>query len=137
MFLKSSNEWHNHCIYYRRRFKRLSSRNSDGHLKDTPDSGRAGEQGGRSMATSSILNKVGTFILAKREIDRRVFGEKVGLIGKIFGCWHEEMSRPFSDENIAYRSCIKCGARKQFDSGTLQTHGSFYFPPVVKANNLF
>ena len=25
-----------------------------------------------------------------------VFGEKVGLMGKIFGCGHEELSRPFS-----------------------------------------
>ncbi len=89
------------------------------------------------MATSSILNKVETFVLEKREIDRRVFGEKVGLLGKIFGCWHEDMSRPFSHEHIAYRSCMKCGARKQFDSETLRTHGSFYFPPIVKTSNLF
>ncbi len=67
----------------------------------------------------------------------RVFGEKVGLIGKIFGCWHEEMSRPFSQERIAYRTCMKCGARKQFNSETLQTHGAFYFPPLVGAENLF
>jgi len=25
-----------------------------------------------------------------------VFGEKVGLMGKIFGCGHEELNRPFS-----------------------------------------
>jgi hypothetical protein len=86
------------------------------------------------MATSSIRNGVGTFALSNQEVDKRVFGEKVGLIGKIFGCWHEEMSRPFSQEKIAYRTCMKCGARKQFNSETLQTHGAFYFPPAVKAD---
>jgi hypothetical protein len=63
-----------------------------------------------------------------------VFGEKVGLLGKFFGCWHEEISRPFSHGQIAYRSCLKCGARKQFDSNTLKTHGAFYFPPILKAD---
>jgi hypothetical protein len=89
--------------------------------------------------TSSIRSNVQTLsnesVLTNYEVDRRVFGEKVGLIGKIFGCWHEDMSRPFSHDRIAYRSCLKCGARKQFDSQTLQTFGGFYFPPVVKAEN--
>jgi hypothetical protein len=89
------------------------------------------------MGTSSIINKVGTFVLSEREADRRVFGDKVGLFGKIFGCWHEDLSRPFSQEKVAYRSCMKCGARKQFDSETLETHGAFYFPPLVRADNLF
>ncbi len=89
------------------------------------------------MRTSSIINKVGTFVLSEREADRRVFGDKVGLFGKIFGCWHEDLSRPFSQEKVAYRSCMKCGARKQFDSETLETHGAFYFPPLVRADNLF
>ena len=85
------------------------------------------------MAASTIRNRVGTFVLTRREVDKEVFGEKVGLLGKIFGCWHEDMSRPFSHEKIAYRSCLKCGARKQFDSETLETHGAFYFPPLIRA----
>jgi hypothetical protein len=28
--------------------------------------------------------------------ESEVFGEEVGLMGKIFGCGHEELSRPFS-----------------------------------------
>ena len=91
------------------------------------------------MATSSEQIKVQTlsnrFVLTENEVDQRVFGEKVGFIGKIFGCWHEEMSRPFSHGKVAYRSCLKCGARKQFDIETLETFGGFYFPPVVKAEN--
>jgi len=88
------------------------------------------------MSTSSIQNGFKTlsnrFVLNKTEVDRRVFGERVGFIGKFFGCWHEEMSRPFSHEKISYRSCLKCGARKQFDIETLCTFGNFYFPPMVR-----
>ena len=91
------------------------------------------------MASSTAQNKIETlsnrFVLTDREVDQRVFGEKVGLIGKIFGCWHEDMSRPFSREKIAFRSCLKCGARKQFDSETLETFGGFYFPPITKVEN--
>lgn len=63
--------------------------------------------------------------------DTLVFGQKVGLITSLFGCWHENISRPFVQGKTAYRSCLKCGARKQFDQETLETHGKFYFPPVA------
>jgi hypothetical protein len=86
------------------------------------------------MTTSSIHNRFRTLVVSNQEVDKRVFGEKVGLLGKFFGCWHEEISRPFSQGQIAYRSCLKCGARKQFDSKTLKTHGAFYFPPILKAD---
>jgi len=89
------------------------------------------------MAASSIRNRVGALNFNGQEVDAQVFGEKVGLFGKVFGCWHEKLSRPFSQEKIAYRSCLECGARKQFDSETLETHGAFYFPPLVRAVNLF
>ena len=62
----------------------------------------------------------------------KVFGEKVGLAAKLFGCWHENMSRPFGGGLNAYRSCLKCGARKQFNTQTLLTFGKFYYPPIIK-----
>lgn len=70
------------------------------------------------------------------DIDRFVFGQKIGLLTKIFGCWHDDLSRPFAQGKTAYRSCLQCGARKQFNSQTLETKGSFYFPPVVKAERV-
>ncbi len=65
------------------------------------------------------------------KIDRKVFGEKVGVISKLFGCGHSNISRPFTQEKIGYRSCLQCGARKQFDTETLETFGSFYYPPTI------
>jgi hypothetical protein len=61
----------------------------------------------------------------------QTLGEKVGLFGKIFGCWHKHLSRPFSDKNTSYRACLECGARKQFNAETLKSSGSFYYPPAV------
>lgn len=60
-----------------------------------------------------------------------VFGEKVGLMGKIFGCGHEELSRPFSRNGVGFRECLRCGARRHFDLKTLTTVGGFYYPPGV------
>ena len=59
------------------------------------------------------------------------FGSKIGLFGKLFGCWHKKLSRPFTNKNSSYRGCLDCGARKRFDTETLKTFGSFYYPPVV------
>ena len=65
-------------------------------------------------------------------IDERIFGKKVGLMGKLFGCWHNELSRPFKRSKTSYRVCLSCGARKQFDDTTFRTFGGFYHPPIVR-----
>lgn len=63
--------------------------------------------------------------------NKEVFGEKIGLIGKLFGCWHKELSRPFTIKNLSYRVCLECGARKRFDTENLKTFGPFYYPPAT------
>ena len=85
------------------------------------------------MATL-LLNKLQNIEPQNRvnTINTLVFGDKISLVAKLFGCWHENMSRPFGEGKIVYRSCLKCGARKQFDTETLQTFGKFYYPPLVK-----
>jgi hypothetical protein len=62
-----------------------------------------------------------------------VFGNKIGIVGKLFGCWHKQLSRPFTNKNGSYRACISCGARKRFNTETLKTVGSFYYPPAVSS----
>lgn len=81
------------------------------------------------MQTISLENLVNTLEVTTSQ---RVFGEKVGLLGRLFGCWHENLSRPFEQNKTAYRTCLNCGARRQFDPQTLQTFGAFYYPPIVK-----
>ena len=72
------------------------------------------------------------------KVDKSVFGEKMGIIAKLFGCWHNNISRPFVQGNTAYRCCLECGARRQFNPETLETYGAFYFPPAARtAENLY
>ena len=59
------------------------------------------------------------------------FGNKIGLFGQLFGCWHKQLSRPFTRNEISYRACLDCGARKRFDAKTLKTFGPFYYPPTI------
>ncbi len=61
---------------------------------------------------------------------------KIGVFGKIFGCWHKRLTRPFTDKNVTYRSCLECGARKNFNTQSFKTSGPFYYPPSVKPDTL-
>ncbi len=92
------------------------------------------------MATVFLTNKLLTLNnkqnKATNDIDRLVFGQKMGLMAKLFGCWHNNISRPFVKGKTAFRSCLQCGARKRFNPETLETQGSFYFPPVIEKKRI-
>ena len=62
-------------------------------------------------------------------VNDKIFGKKLGLLTRVFGCQHRNVSRPFSEGRTGYRACINCGARRQFNPRTLETHGAFYAPP--------
>ncbi len=87
--------------------------------------------------TSTLLNgfQLLTNVKTKRSdsVDSRVFGRRLGLITRIIGCQHKSISRPFVEGKTGYRSCLSCGARKQFNPDTLETYPGFYCPPVIKA----
>lgn len=53
---------------------------------------------------------------------------KIGdLMARVFGCRHGKLSRPFSREGKAYRSCLNCGAQRQFNLGNWQMQGKFFY----------
>jgi hypothetical protein len=55
-------------------------------------------------------------------------GGRIGnLMARVFGCWHVELSRPFSHDGRAYRSCLRCGAQRQFNLSNWQMQGNFYY----------
>ena len=66
---------------------------------------------------------------ASDSVNEQVFGEKLGILTRVFGCQHRNVSRPFSVGKSGYRTCINCGARRQFDPRTLKTYGAFYSAP--------
>ncbi|MCW5961341.1 MAG: hypothetical protein KIS76_14345 [Pyrinomonadaceae bacterium] len=63
------------------------------------------------------------------------FGKKIGIFSSVFGCWHKRLTRPFTNRNSSYRACLDCGARRKFDTESLRTYGSFYFPPTISFDN--
>jgi hypothetical protein len=77
------------------------------------------------------LMQTGELAMSKRQ-----FGQVTALqatdtisnwIARMFGCWHREMSRPFSQKGRAYRVCLSCGAQRRFDLGNWKMRGNFYY----------
>lgn len=61
-------------------------------------------------------------------VDASPISGRIGtLMARVFGCRHAEMSRPFSRDGRAYRSCLSCGAQRQFNLGNWEMTGSFYY----------
>ena len=50
-----------------------------------------------------------------------------GLMARVFGCWHADLSRPFSRGGRAYRKCLNCGAQRRFNLGNWEMQGKFYY----------
>ena len=48
-------------------------------------------------------------------------------VTRVFGCWHSEMSRPFTRDGESYRTCLECGARRRFDSTKWEMVGAYYY----------
>src|SRR6266576_5986814 len=46
---------------------------------------------------------------------------------RLFGCRHNHMSRPFSHQGQAYRTCLSCGADRKFNLDNWETQGDFYY----------
>ena len=51
-----------------------------------------------------------------------------GVLRRAFGCWHLQMSLPFTRDNETYRTCVSCGARRRFDLQRWAMVGDFYRP---------
>lgn len=68
------------------------------------------------------------------KIENQSFGEKIGFLASLLGCWHKSISRPFTIGNNSYCACLDCGARKPFDPQTLRVYGSFHYPPALSRN---
>ena len=65
-------------------------------------------------------------------LDEKVFGKKLGLVSSLLGCQHRRLTRPFGSGGTAYLSCLECGARKHFNTKTLETSKSFYSAPAIQ-----
>jgi hypothetical protein len=57
-----------------------------------------------------------------------------GWLTRIFGCWHREMSRPFTRDGQAHRVCLECGAQRRFNVETWEMVGSYYYDKPAAKN---
>lgn len=78
----------------------------------------------------ALIEQPGTDVSA---IISDVFVRTGSAVKRIFGCWHREMSLPFSRDNESYRTCVACGARRRFDLERWTMVGPFYYPRLWPA----
>ena len=45
------------------------------------------------------------------------------VLTQIFGCYHRNLSRPFTRDNKTYRVCMSCGMGRSFDLESWKTVG--------------
>jgi hypothetical protein len=65
--------------------------------------------------------------LCEVNIMQAVAGKISTFVTRVFGCWHGELSRPFSRGGRAYRKCLSCGAQRQFNLGNWEMQGKFFY----------
>jgi len=80
----------------------------------------------KNLITESIHRSTDVSFGSKRS--------KIGLLTKLFGCRHKDLSRPFTAGRTSYRACTECGARREFNTQSLETSGPFFFPPSVTSD---
>jgi hypothetical protein len=61
----------------------------------------------------------------------------VSWLTRVFGCWHREMSRPFTLREHSYRVCLECGAHRQFDPQAWEMTGPFYYEQAQATAELY
>jgi hypothetical protein len=54
------------------------------------------------------------------------------VTGKLFGCWHRDLSWPFTVDGETYRVCLHCGAKRQFIAESWQTVGAYYRETIAR-----
>ena len=77
-----------------------------------------------------LEQKLVTGPIARKTADEGM--RKVGFFSSLFGCWHPHLTRPISDKNSTYQSCVECGARRQFSMERFTSTGPFYYPAKVE-----
>lgn len=84
------------------------------------------------MASFVLQNVFQNFRSGEKGLDEKVFGKKLGIVSRLLGCQHRRLTRPFGSDGSAYLSCIECGARKHFNTKTLETSKNFYSAPAIR-----
>jgi hypothetical protein len=52
---------------------------------------------------------------------------RIGVLRKMFGCRHREMSRPMTMRDRTVCLCFDCGAYRNFNTESFTLEGKFYY----------
>ncbi len=52
--------------------------------------------------------------------------KKQSFIKRLFGCWHQRMSKPVTTDETTFCYCKDCRLRRKFDIETFKLEGAFY-----------
>ena len=66
----------------------------------------------------------------------KITGSLLYFVQRLIGCHHRQMSLPFTRDGRTYRSCARCGMRREFDLTTWRSKGRYYEAEVSKADML-
>ena len=75
----------------------------------------------------AVVEQTGTDLSA---VIPNVLARLDSAVTGIFGCWHRELSLPFTRGSETYRTCVSCGARRRFDLEQWTMVGEFYRPQI-------
>jgi hypothetical protein len=67
----------------------------------------------------------------------QVAAAPLNWLTRIFGCWHQEMSRPFTVRAESYRVCLECGAHRRFDPHAWEMTGPYYYEEQPQVSELY
>ena len=79
----------------------------------------------------AVLQQILITEIKDSKVGQDPFGSKIGIFGRLFGCRHKNFTRPITVNNLSYRACLDCGARRKFDAQNFKTSRAFYYPPSV------
>lgn len=67
----------------------------------------------------------------------RLMRAPLSWLARVFGCWHQEMSRPFTLRAESYRACLECGAHRRFNPQTWELTGPYYYEQSARPAELY
>ena len=84
------------------------------------------------MQAAAELTIANSTVVSNSAVNRQLASSSLtgrldSLMARVFGCRHTDMSRPFSRDGRTYRSCLNCGAQRQFNLGNWKMTGGFYY----------
>ena len=83
------------------------------------------------QAAQVTLNQYGRGAGMAQTEPRQMAGTVSDWLTRVFGCWHTDMSRPFTRDGESYRACLNCGAHRKFDPARWEMVGAYYYKAVM------